>query len=145
MASFQHDGSLPSLSDRVNRVISCCRKSGGAFLIMEYAIVSSPGAESLVFLRTLLISEILIGLSHSLYELMASCSCSSLVGCWSCKVLTSSSCSLSDEERVTNSKSSLLLSRSGSACVGGCCAVPVHLFIRCHIALLLMSVLFLVS
>ena len=87
---------------------------------MEYAIVSSPG-ESRTFLRTLLILEIGIGLSYSLGQLMASCKCCRLVGWCCCNVLTSSSCNCSEDDRATDSESSLLLSKSGFECVGGCC------------------------
>ena len=69
VASFQKDGSLPSCRDRVYSFASCCLYAGGAFLIIEYETVSSPGDESLALFKTLLISEMVIGLSHSLGEL----------------------------------------------------------------------------
>ena len=76
---------------------------------------------------------------------MASCKCCRLVGCFCCNVLTSSSSNWSEDERATNSDSSLLLSWSGFGCVDGCCRVPVHLLILCLIGLLVRSVLCAVS
>ena len=106
--------------------------------------MSSLGDESRTFWMTLWISKVESGLSHSLWELMASHSCC-LACCSGYSVLRSSSCRCCEDERDTNSASSLLLSCSGVEWVGGCCFVQVHVLIRCHIVLLLRLVLFSVS